>query len=101
MDLFLEWLLWYGDTTNLGDLAVYPPGPPVPLIGKTLWCTWQHASGHCCQAALPRPPVPLLGEELLRLPVRGAEVAVAVAADDSGIAGGGGGGRKVGHGGGD
>ena len=31
---------------------------------------------------LSGPPVPLLGKELLRFPVRGAEVAVAVTADD-------------------
>ena len=35
-----------------------------------------------CAVYLSGPPVPLLAEKLLRFPVRGAEVAVAVTADD-------------------
>ena len=41
------------------------------------WAIWPGVSSY-----LSRPPVPLLGKELLRFPVCGAEVAVAVAADD-------------------
>lgn len=35
-----------------------------------------------CAVYLSGPPVSLLGKELLRFPVRGAEIAVAVTADD-------------------